>query len=60
VGKYEEFIHQVLKYSATVWPDGEMLKQILKIRWNLKRLANKKEASNQKKLVKFYRTGSCF
>ena len=32
VGKYETFIHQALKYSAAVLPNGETLHQILKIR----------------------------
>jgi len=27
----EKFIHQALKYSGTVWTDGEMHHQILKI-----------------------------
>jgi len=40
VGKYEKFIHQALKYSAAVLPNGETLHQILKIRWNLKRFGD--------------------
>jgi len=46
VEKCEKVVHQKLKYSETVLPNGEMRHQILKIWWNLKHLVTKKEVWN--------------
>jgi len=59
VEKCEKFARKVLKYWATVLPEGEMHHQIFEIWWNLKRPGNKRSLEQDEILMKFCNTYEC-